>query len=246
MKLGRINGRWDMILPDQIADWDAITGCWEDRQGWEFCRFESFDRHLERGMTLYDVGAEHGWISAVLAREYVGPENMVLFEPSSEFWANIRLTWEANGLALPLVTCEAFVADAASGVPVVTSRGWPESAASDIECPAMAYRALGTHLDVPATTIDDVVASGIAPPDAINIDVEGAEWLVLRGAEQTLLTHRPLVWVSVHPDLMEGFGHTPEDLYAWMFEVGYGRQYLGTDHEQHHLFAPLEWIEGVQ
>lgn len=248
MKNKLINGRWNMIVPDSIADWDGGTGNHADRQGWEFCRFESFDRHLRPGMTLFDVGAEHGWISAVLAKHYVGAENMVLFEPSPEFWVNIRKTWVANGLAAPLACWPGFVDNETSPTAFATNLrdGWPSWCIDDRlpEVEAMAYRSLANGpSEIRAITIDDFCdISGIIP-EVINIDVEGAELKVLQGAERTLREDRPLVWVSVHPDLMQrDFGiDNVEVLFDFMASCGYGREYLGTDHEQHNFFAPLEY-----
>lgn len=248
MKPGLINGRWEMILPDSIADWDAITGCYPDRQGWEFERFESFGEHLRRGMTFFDVGAEHGWISAVIGREFVGAENMVLFEPSPEFWTNIRLIWAANGLPDPKATFPGFVSDTTTAKSIRQTTKWPKWTQGDTtEVSAMAYRSMANEADrvqVTAVTIDDYVKATKIHPEVINVDVEGAELAVMRGATDTLLHDRPLVWISVHPDLMLrdfGIEHVDE-LFEFMHSVGYGREYLGIDHEQHHFFAPLEYV----
>ena len=247
MKPGLINGRWEMILPDQIADWDAITGCYADRQGWEFCRFESFDRHLRRGMRFLDVGVEHGWITAVLAKHYVGAENMILVEPSPEFWTNIRLIWEHNELPMPEAIVPAFIgAESTDGnLEAFGWSVWPDWTDGAEECPAMAYRSLAHHAhEIPTTTIDNIASfAARGRIDAINIDIEGAEMLAIRGGLDTLLRDRPLVWISVHPDLMaRDFGvERCEDLFELMHSLGYGREYLGTDHEQHNFLAPLEY-----
>lgn len=248
MKRALINGRREMILPDQIADWDAITGNHEDRQGWEFERFESFGKHLKRGMTFFDVGAEHGWISAVIGREFVGPENMVLFEPSPEFWINLRLIWEANDLPAPKACFPGFVSSSSSVKSVSRAPKWPKwTGNGTAEVNAMAYRSMSNPKDVieiPTVSIDDFVRMTKIHPEVINVDVEGAEIFVMQGARTTLMEDRPLVWLSVHPDLMlRDFGFSRvEALFEFMSNSGYGREYLGTDHEQHHFFAPLEYV----
>jgi hypothetical protein len=51
---------------------------------------------------------------------------------------------------------------------------------------------------VRARPLDDIVReSGVARVDAIKIDVEGAEYLVLKGAQQTLDRFHPMVLVEI-------------------------------------------------
>lgn len=258
MKKATVNGRWVLWLPDNIAEWDAITGDASLDSGWEACRFRSMQRHLRYGDTFFDVGTEHGWISAIIAREFVGAENMVLFEPGPDMWINIRKIWEYNGLATPRACWDGFVGldtdsvlvhELGSGdvdlavvdvLPVVGD--WPKCAnASKPEVGGMPYGSLLSNSSRATITIDDFIVETKAYPKAINIDVEGAELLVLRGAQNELDDPEGVehVWVSIHPDLMEAFGHIPEDIFAFMAKRDYGRwqhEHLGTDHEEHHHF----------
>lgn len=236
MKPRIINERpdWEFILPDSIADWDAPSH-------WERARCASMEKELSPGMVLYDVGSEHGWLSALYAT-FVGPENMVLIEPSPEFWVNIRKTWDANGFADPLFCFDGFVSDESDAVSLLGPREWPESARLDgPEEPAMAYRYLFGGHPIPKLTIDDLAIAARRPPDAITVDIEGAELLAMRGAADTLAIYRPLVWISVHPDLMRrDFGVGPVELFDFMDRAGYHREHLETDHEEHHFFRPVK------
>lgn len=244
MKKGIVNQNpeWEFLFPDSIADWDAITG-------WERERLASMQAHLKPGMVLYDVGAEHGWLSAVYG-SFTGHGNMVLVEPSPEMWINIRKTWEANGFDSPIACIEMFCGAAdtikfkgqgAISPAVDVWPKWTDGFETLDECPAMEYRYLGDER-TDTVTVDTLARVTKRPPQAITIDVEGFEIAVIRGAEKTLVKHRPLVWISVHPDLMERAGWPDvQELFDFMTSCGYGREYLGTDHEQHHFFAPLEW-----
>lgn len=230
MKQALINNRWSLIVPDQIADWDAITG-------WERKRFRSMEEHLRPGMVLFDIGAEHGWISAILA-SFVGPGYMVLVEPCPEMWANIRLIWQDNKLADPRLMIQALV-DEEGDADLSGALEWPECAGGN-EHPATSYRYLHEpkHVEeTPVTTVDAITK--LVVPDALTIDVEGAELRVLAGAADTLTDHRPLVWVSIHPDLMErDYDATPDGLHRYMDLMGYHGTHLGTDHEEHWYFTP--------
>ncbi|MGB6044702.1 MAG: FkbM family methyltransferase [Pirellulales bacterium] len=50
---------------------------------------------------------------------------------------------------------------------------------------------------VDAVRLDDAVVDAVIQPDFIKIDVEGAEFLVLSGAEETLSRHRPMLMVEI-------------------------------------------------
>ena len=243
MKQAVVNGRWNLWLPDSIADWDAITGDYAARRGWEFARFESFRRHLRYGDLFFDVGSEHGWISAIIAREFVGGHNMVLVEPSPEFWGNIRMTWTYNNLDGPFATFQGFASAATdSHEDLVVEGGWPTCALIYGETGAMAYRSLHNGgFGIPSMKLDDLAYFLGRSPDAINIDVEGAEYLVMMGA--TGLLGKPTsslrnIWISVHPDLMErDFDRTPDHLMGFMELYGWSGEFLDEDHEQHWHFT---------
>jgi FkbM family methyltransferase len=226
----------ELYVPDNVAEWDAVA----QDSPWEKVRFDSMLTNLTYGDVLYDVGSEHGWMSAIYAQT-VGGENMVLVEPSPDFWPNIRGCWSWNGLGVPLATADAFCS-AKTQRPRLHMAAWPDSSEGP-ECPAMAYRHLNNHTEmVPTVTIDWLSKKTGIPPKGITIDVEGAELGVLQGAKYVLENDRPNVWVSIHPDLMiKDFGTTPEEIYAYMEGLGYRRKHLGNDHEQHNYFWPAEW-----
>lgn len=240
MKVREINENpaWTFVLPDSIADWDAPSH-------WERERLASMQHHLKPGMTLYDVGTEHGWLSAVYG-SFTGHEYMVLIEPSAEMWNNVRKTWVANDLRSPIACFQMFCGATPSSKTAPRVASWPECSdmfAEADECPAMAYKYLGAE-GIQVTTIDQIAAATKQPPQAITIDVEGFELDVVKGAEKTLKRHHPLVWISVHPDLMARDAGVPDvqELFDFMTACGYGREYLGTDHEQHHFFAPFGYV----
>jgi hypothetical protein len=72
----------------------------------------------------------------------------------------------------------------------------------------------------------------------IKIDVEGAELVVLRGASRLLLHHRPTLMLSVHPQFLPSFQHSPDDVANFLREHGYEWSLLNTDHEEHWWCEP--------
>jgi FkbM family methyltransferase len=227
---------FDIVVPDNVADWDAVAG---PGSNWERARLQSMLGTLQPGDVVYDIGAEMGWMSVILGLR-VGGENMVLVEPSQEFWPNIRMGWEENGLFVPLACAQAFAGAGETGS--IWARSWPQHAWGP-ECGAMAYRHPNHHSEsIQTVSIDQLSGYTGQPPKGITIDVEGAELGVLQGAERTLRNDRPNVWVSVHDDLMrKDFGTNPAQLIEFMRDLDYRMIDLGYDHEHHMYFRPVEW-----
>lgn len=222
------HGTWQ--FPDNIADWDAPSD-------WERKRLASMESLLNPGMVLYDIGTEFGWLSAIYG-SWCGHENMVLVEPGESFWISIRKIWHYNNLALPITCWKGFAGRATDDLGVGRLMGLQETANLYApEAPAMAYGTLGRD-PIPVITIDDIWRRTQRPPDAITIDIEGAEMEALLGADEVLHEYRPIVWVSIHDDLMEAFGSDGGSLINWFMNRGYFYVDLGTDHEHHALFLP--------
>lgn len=234
MKPVIINQRWELIVPDHVADWDAL-------QSWERVRFADMEDRLRPGMTLWDVGAEHGELSAVYA-SFVGAENMVLIEPTFQMWANIRRIWEANDLKMPAACVHALLDEQTvkGEIRSIYKNGeWPAEDLPEQDARAYSYiHDPGTSRGLAHWRIDQLAWS-VPRPHALTIDVEGAEVRVVKGANVVLREFRPIVWVSVHPELMRlNYNTEPDHLLSFMRSHGYSAQFLGEDHEQHWVFLP--------
>lgn len=223
-----INGRWSLKLPEHRAarpEWAT---------GWEPERISSMHDHLGPGDVVYDVGAEEGDMPGLWASWgcQVG-----MFEPNARVWPNIRVIWEGNELPPPLFAFPGFAADHDSPQLDYGAGGWPDSAYGPV-IGDHGFCNLCERPDIQRVSID-TMSKRHAPPTGITIDVEGAELRVLTGARRTLQNHRPRVWVSIHPQFMDDtHGDTPEELQAFMSELGYEAEHLATDHEEHWLFSP--------
>ena len=75
---------------------------------------------------------------------------------------------------------------------------------------------------VDAMTLDAYLESHrVERVDAIKIDVEGAELLVLRGAAATLSRDHPLLIMEVEQRWTGRFGHEAKAVFAVLAECGY-------------------------
>lgn len=90
--------------------------------------------------------------------------------------------------------------------------------------------------DIPAYTLDELFADGEAPARKymVKCDVEGAELLVLRGAEKFLREATSVLLLSVHcPSMLAEYGHTQEQVRELLVSLGYSIKIVAIDHEEH-------------
>jgi FkbM family methyltransferase len=216
-------------LPHFLAEWDV----WDY---WEKERIHSMQQHLTTSDVLVDVGAEAGWMSLVFA-EMVGPSNLILVEPTAEYWPNIKQSWERRFNVMPLATYCGLLGPEDKHGPYVYNGGWPAAGEGALS-PARAYEYLHNEKeDVAVLTLDSMFAFDITPT-ALTMDVEGAELEVLKGAETMLENDHPKLWISVHPDLMaRDYNTTPAELNTFLARFGYKGKHLATDHEEHWIFT---------
>ena len=228
--------RYKVKIPKFLADYNQWWGDWEKE------RFRSMEENLKRGDILFDVGAEIGWQSAIYA-QFVGAENMCLFEPCPELWPSIKSTWEMNGLSIPKLCTVGFLSDAGQMTNSWWNNGWPPEGREEKLLTNTKFQHVDENPETQQMRMDDLVACTKfveCIPCAITIDVEGWELAVLKGAEKTLREHRPLVWVSLHEGFVSRPGVDPKniDVHDFMASCGYEHRHLGVDHESHEMYIP--------
>src|SRR5687768_5770743 len=161
---------YSLILPEPLASWDVFDY-------WEKHRVHSMQEHLTHYDVLFDVGAEMGWLSVVYSRIC---KNVFLIEPEKKFWPNIRQTAERNGFT-PIGFYSGLIGEDTDDV--ITTKesvmNWPKESEGPM-IDKNKYQYLHEHeLDVPTMSLDDLVAVA-GSPSALTIDVEGAEYFVLK------------------------------------------------------------------
>lgn len=205
--------------------------------GWETAYLLELQKHLRPGMVVYDIGAENGEFGA-LAASIVKPHNVHLFEPSAVYWPNIKALWEANGFADPGGCYRGFL-DRLSKTPLPDHFGWPELNVFGPLFEGTAHLCLHNADGMPTTNIDTYVQATARPPDVLLIDCEGAEARILQGAYRTLVSKRPLIFVSVHNDgAFACHSSTRQDLFATLASASYEWRLISIDHEEHWLATP--------
>lgn len=222
----KYNGTYPIKMPEQRAEALALNGA----TGWEKQRIDSMHKTIKKGDVVYYVGAEQGDIPALLA---TWGAQLVIVEASDLMWGNIKTMFECNDVK-PLEIFRGFASNKTTGTPNRQERldfydtiesGWKKDPG---------FYELHASKNVKETKIDDLVASGTPPPDMITMDVEGSEFEVLKGAEQTIKKHKPDIYLSLHPEfLIMYWNKYSREVRNWIMDRGYSEKLLAYEHEVH-------------
>jgi FkbM family methyltransferase len=159
---------------------------------------------LHSGDTFFDVGAHAGWISLVAAR-IVGPGGRVVaFEPSPALAGLIRYHKRMNRTSAIRVE-QVAVTDAPGVNDFFLHNGGASSVNSLTEDIVVRGAPAASSIDkvlVKTRSLDEYCESAKRIPQVIKIDVEGAEFMVLRGASRILAQYKPTLILAVHPPLI--------------------------------------------
>ncbi len=163
----------------------SIHGCWLG--SYEYEKQQLFAQHIISGSVVYDIGAHAGFYT-LLASVLVGTAGRVIaLEPVPRNLFYLKEHLRINAVRNVQVL-ETAVAD---------RRGmarFDEGVGS-----SQGRLAAQGSLSVPVTTLDTLVfEEGLPCPDAIKIDVEGAELLVLSGAKTLLARRHPTLFLATH------------------------------------------------
>lgn len=170
------------------------------------------------GMVAFDLGANAGYMTMVLA-DAVGKNGQVFsFEPDPRNVTALEANIKLNRLSQVTTVSKAVSRETGT----TTFATYEYSLVGHIMRPHMSDDA--TLQEVPTTCLDDFVFAENNPaPDFIKIDVEGAEELVLLGAERVLREIRPVLIVETRSGWMW------DNVLAIMNKHGYRYDFIGNE-----------------
>lgn len=176
--------------------------------------------------TIVDVGANVGIYA--LALTSAAPERRVFaVEPAPPTVERLRANVRLNAREDRIDVRACGLGDE-SGTRRFYRSSNPELSSFDPESARRWGASVVGEESVPIYRLDDLVGStdagddefdDVPPPDAIKIDVEGTAPDVLRGARDTLTTHRPTVFVEIHEAGLEG--DVPAETKGVLEDCGY-------------------------
>ena len=227
-----LNGEFKIIIPKHRADRPE----WYTSEGWEKARLIALCQEVSNqdNPVVYYVGAEEGEMPALC--QLWGAE-VVLFEPNPKVWSNTKAIWQANKLKDPY-TFEGFASNEDRQLTANIQRGFPASADTEIIA-AHGFKELYQEAQNYPQIKIDTATEQLPAPTILTMDVEGSEYEVLKGAAQTIAKHKPVIFLSLHPEfLFHQWGVYGSEVRGFIKGFGYSEQLLDYKHEVHLLYLP--------
>jgi FkbM family methyltransferase len=184
-------------------------------------QLHSFLRLLREGDVVWDVGANMG-VYSMLAGKIVSTTGRVYcFEPERRLQRILKANRLVNKLGDRVVIVP-LALGSTTGKAVLYESAVTMGTHSLVKR-FDDYRSKDKAIQIEISRADDLVGQSILPPpNAIKIDVEGAEFDVCEGLKGLMESAPPrVIFLEVHPALLGNFGRSTEDLRSLLTGYGY-------------------------
>jgi len=218
--------------PDDLISRKILeTGVWDE------ATWRAIEGHLSKGDTFIDVGAHEGYCSLKAAR-VVGPSGHVIaIEANPEMVRTLRGNIQASGTGVVTVVPVAC-SDSESTLDLFVAEHSNSGNSSLSERNASLAGTVRATYHVPARSLDAILQeSRLLRVDVVKIDVEGAELLVLKGAEETLVRSRPILFVELDDLLLSAMGTCSAEIVSFLASRGYAMR--GSYDDANFEFYPV-------
>ena len=205
----------------RLDPYDLVSRTILETGEWEPDSVQAVADHLSPGATFMDVGAHIGYYS-LKAAGMVGPHgHIIAIEPNPQTLPVLRGNIEASDARAVSVWPVACAASESTLQLYAAPESNTGQSSLSKENASQDSAATGSY-SVPAKPLDAIVKEAkLDRVDVIKIDVEGAEFEVLKGATQTLADYRPVLIVELLPDQLKAMGTTIDAVTQFLASHGY-------------------------
>jgi len=212
----RGHAKFNCYLRDHMGSQIFFRGSYSEDQ------LSFLEQSLDTSAVFIDVGANQGEFT-IAAADIVRHGKIIAFEPVQEYRerlvANIRLNGYSNIQIVPVALGEAN-----GSMPIFDAEG-------DF-CDGTKHEGLTTLFasetrswrreTVAVKTLDSILDQlNVSRVDVIKLDIEGAEWMALRGAVNALAKYRPVLILEIGKETCRAAGYEAEDFVAWLIGQNY-------------------------
>jgi FkbM family methyltransferase len=193
VRVAGINAQFYVRTPGELRNLDPAGSV-----QWEQKILELLISTVHEGDVVFDVGANVGLYSVLLAKAVGGRGQVIAFEPESECYQHLQENLKLNGLTNVRTFRKALGERRGEGK---LYRG-QENADSSLIAPPLG-KDMGHQLVEIVQGDQFAEAEALPIPRAVKIDVEGYEYSVILGLERTLAKPAcELLCCEIHPDFL--------------------------------------------
>ncbi len=158
---------------------------------------ESIKELINPGWIVYDVGANIGYVSLLLAKAVASSGRVHAFEALPENYTRLQKNILLNSLQGVIFPVHAAVIDETK---LVTFLVGPSNGMGKVSGSAGRQEVVYEQsVTVPGLSLDDFVyQQGYPEPNAVKMDIEGGEVLALPGMRRILQNAHPLLLLELH------------------------------------------------
>lgn len=180
------------------------------------------EKRLDPHAVFLDVGANQGEFSVAAAR-VLGFGKVIAFEPVTEYRERLAGNVALNGFNNVLIVPVAL-GEQEGSLPIYDENAPFADGTRNEGLPTLFAFGSRNHPRevVRVRPLDDVLDElDVARVDLIKLDIEGAEWMALRGAKNTIQRYRPVLILEIGRDTCRSAGYEPEALVEWLGAQNY-------------------------
>lgn len=207
--------------------------------------YEAYETKLFRsivkeGMTVVDIGANVGYYT-LIAAELVGESGKVFaFEPESGNYELLKRNVALNGY-LNVETVDRAVSNRTGTVKLyIDKRNYGNRSLAKKNIVVE-----GGAVDAHTVSLDEFCETHLEGRqiDVLKIDAQGAEGLILEGAQNTLKNQVPKLFMEFEPEMLRNLGTDPLDLIRDFFDIGYDFKLLDYGTQTLRKIAPSHLLK---
>jgi len=208
----------DLSISLDRASYISSAIYWAGHHSFPLVRF--LREFLKPEMTLADVGANIGEIT-LLAAKRLSSGLVLAFEPMPNVFAQLTRNVALNKFSsIRLFNLGLY--DSNGSLPLFVKNDHPFGTTNEGVTSLFSTGKDRTETLVPLRKFDDVAGeASLTRLDVMKIDVEGAEWMVLRGAENSIKRFRPVIIAEISAANFQRAGYAPKDFFNYLNALDY-------------------------
>jgi FkbM family methyltransferase len=153
-------------------------------------------KKVENGWIAYDIGANIGFFSLLLAKLVGSSGQIFAFEPHPENVSRLLSNMKLNEIGSRVNVFSGGVLDTSRKIRFQIG---PSNAMGKVEGSLGRTDLSGESIVINGISLDDFVfRDKNPPPNLIKMDIEGGEVLAVRGMKRILSEVRPLLFIEIH------------------------------------------------